>query len=197
VAVVSGRPAAFVVDRLGLGPHDSVLVSGLYGMETAIGGRVVARPEAERWRPVIEEAAVEAERAAPSGVIVERKGLSLTVHYRTDPAEEAWVREWTGEAARRHGLVAHRARMSWELRVPLEIDKGSVVAELAASLDAACFVGDDVGDLPAFAALDALPATTLKVAVRSPELALELAAAADVVVDGPGGALAFLRRLAG
>ena len=197
VAIVSGRPAAFVVDRLGLGPDDAVVVSGLYGMETATGGRVEARPEAERWRPVIEEAAVEAERAAPPGVIVERKGLSLTVHYRTDPAEEEWVRDWVGAAAHRHGLAAHPARMSWELRVPLAIDKGSVVTDLAAGLEAACFVGDDVGDLPAFAALDALQVTALKVAVRSPEMAPELAAAADLVVDGPDGALTFLRRLAG
>jgi trehalose 6-phosphate phosphatase len=107
------------------------------------------------------------------------------------------VREWVDEAARRHGLAAHPARMSWELRVPLAVDKGSVVSELAAGLEAACFVGDDVGDLPAFAALDALPVTALKVAVRSPEMAPELAAAADLVVDGPDGALAFLRRLAG
>jgi trehalose 6-phosphate phosphatase len=63
-----------------------------------------------------------------------------------------------------------------------------------------CFVGDDNGDLPAFAALDRLRAggaTTLAVAVAGPETPEAVVAAADVAVDGPAGALALLEVLAG
>ncbi len=40
--------------------------------------------------------------------------------------------------------------MSVELRPPVKTDKGTVVDELASGLGAACFFGDDLGDLPAF-----------------------------------------------
>jgi trehalose 6-phosphate phosphatase len=88
--------------------------------------------------------------------------------------------------------------MSEELRPPIPIDKGGVVERLAGGLDAVCFLGDDVGDLPAYEALDRLREkgmTTVKVVARSPEARPELLAAADVLVDGPEGALELLRRL--
>jgi trehalose 6-phosphate phosphatase len=96
--------------------------------------------------------------------------------------------------------VVHRAKRSVELHPPIEADKGTAVRALAAGLDAVIFLGDDVGDLPAFAALSALRAEgrhTVKVAVTSAEASEEMLAAADIVVDGPEGALAVLRRLAG
>jgi trehalose 6-phosphate phosphatase len=58
--------------------------------------------------------------------------------------------------------------------------------------------GDDLGDLPAFAAAAQLAAAggeALRVAVRSAEAPPALLAAADLVVDGPPGLLDLLRRL--
>ena len=47
--------------------------------------------------------------------------------------------------------------MSVELHPPIDEDKGTALARLAADHDGpVMFVGDDVGDLPAFDALDAL-----------------------------------------
>ncbi|HEV7887311.1 MAG TPA: trehalose-phosphatase [Acidimicrobiales bacterium] len=204
VAVISGRPAAFLTRVLRL-DHDEVvegeaageglIVSGLYGLEAATGGVVTAHPDCETWRPVIERVADEAEEQAPPGVYVERKGLTVTLHYRTAPDQEGWVGRWSEEAAARAGLAMHPARMSVELLPPIPTDKGRVVAELSQGLVAACFFGDDVGDIPAFQALGRLDAATLKVVVRSPESAPELLDEADVVVDGPEGALALLSRL--
>src|SRR3546814_18280112 len=77
----------------------------------------------------------------------------------------------------------------------LSYDKGSAVEELVAGLDAACFMGDDVGDLPAFAALDRLAergVATLKVAVTTSESVTAMVESADPLVDGPEGALALL-----
>jgi trehalose 6-phosphate phosphatase len=61
-------------------------------------------------------------------------------------------------------------------------------------------LGDDLGDLPAFDALDrhvaAAPAhTALRVGVRSSEAPAELIERADLLVDGPDGALTTLRAL--
>jgi trehalose 6-phosphate phosphatase len=61
-----------------------------------------------------------------------------------------------------------------------------------------CFIGDDVGDLPAFDALDHLAAdgaTTLRVAVQTSESDDEVLRRADLLVDGPAGALDLLRAL--
>jgi trehalose 6-phosphate phosphatase len=89
--------------------------------------------------------------------------------------------------------------MSVELRPPLEADKGTVTAQLATGLEAVCFLGDDRGDLPAFAALSELATAgvhTLAVAVASDEAPDELLQAADVVVQGPEEALSLLEVLA-
>ncbi|MHB1912227.1 MAG: trehalose-phosphatase, partial [Acidimicrobiales bacterium] len=98
------------------------------------------------------------------------------------------------------GLVAHPARMSVELRPPLAVDKGTVVAGLADGFATVAYLGDDIGDLPAFRALDDLAASgmrTAKVGVTGPEAPPVLLAAADVVLDGPEAALGLLEDLAG
>jgi trehalose 6-phosphate phosphatase len=198
VAVVSGRPASFLAKRLRLAEAPRLMVSGLYGMEYAQGEDVTTDPRAAEWREVIETVACEAEEQAPEGVVVERKGLSVTLHFRMSEDHGRWVRAWCEAAAARTGLVLHPARKSDELRPPVEVDKGTVVAELAQGLRAVCFVGDDIGDLPAFEALDRLRADgvdVLKVVVSSPEVPPTLVAAADVVVAGPPAALALLTRL--
>ena len=75
-----------------------------------------------------------------------------------------------------------------------------VVTAAAAGMEAACFLGDDVGDLPAFDALDRLAAAglrTVRVGVRTEEAPAALLERCDLVVEGPEGALAVLRHLAG
>jgi trehalose 6-phosphate phosphatase len=140
------------------------------------------------------------ESGAPDGVTVEAKGLTVTVHWRRDPARAETAVALVEAEAAATGLEAHRGRMSVELRPPLAIDKGSVTGELVEAYAAACFVGDDLGDLPAFVALDRASETrgtvTVKVAAVDDESAPEVAAAADIVVGGPQGALAVLGWLA-
>ena len=197
VAVVSGRPAAFLLDRLG--PLAGVRMVGLYGLEWAEGATVVEHTDAARWRDVITAVVGEADAAAPPGVTVEPKGLSVTLHVRSVPQLGDWALQWATLAAERHGLVIHPARKSVELRPPVPVDKGSVVEDLLTGLGAGCFMGDDIGDLPAFDALDRLAAgglAAVRVAVRSAEAPPELLRRADVVLDGPIGALGLLEELA-
>jgi trehalose 6-phosphate phosphatase len=197
VGVISGRPAAFLREQLGA-PH--VRLVGLYGLEWIDDdGRVVTHPDAAPWRGVVDGVVANARMHGPDGVLVEHKPLSVTFHYRENPQLEVTARSWAEAEAARTGLVLHPARMSFELRPPVDRDKGTAVEEQAAGLEAACFVGDDRGDLAAFDALDRLRArnvVTLRVAVRSPEAPAELLERADVLVDGPAGALELLRTLA-
>jgi trehalose 6-phosphate phosphatase len=194
VAVVSGRPVAFLADHL----PAAVEWHGVYGLEAVIAGEPLAEPGSEVWRPVIDDVAESAQRTGPRGLDVEHKGLSLTLHYRRQPDLADRTYEWAAEAAARTGLHLRAAKMSLELHPPVAVDKGTVVLARAAGMSAAAYIGDDEGDLPAFAALDQLAASgvaTVKVAVHTPEVSRVLLAQADVEVDGPAGALALLRQL--
>jgi len=198
IAVVSGRPRAFLVQHVG----PTVDLSGVYGLETRVGGVEHDHREAERWRDVIASvAAVGAsdESGLPPGVLVEPKGLSLTLHYREVPEAEPEVVAWAEQVGRSTGLEVRSAKRSVELHPPLAVDKGTSVLELSAGCATVAYLGDDIGDLPAFAALDVLAergVTTCKVAVASDELPDEIAADADLVLDGPEAVLEALRPLA-
>ena len=90
------------------------------------------------------------------------------------------------------------------------MDKGTVVRALVAEHDAraeplraAAAFGDDIGDLPAFAALGELApprrarrCTVVRVAAVDTESPAAVADAADLTVPGATGAVALLRALA-
>ncbi|MGK2947258.1 MAG: trehalose-phosphatase [Acidimicrobiales bacterium] len=196
VAVVSGRPVAYLAQHL---PSELTLC-GLYGLERSEAGVVRQHPAAAGWPEVVDAAARRTAAEGPEGVDIEHKGLSLTLHVRRRPDLADAVAAWADLLAGETGLVPRPAKMSVELHPPVEVDKGTVVEELAADATAACFLGDDVGDLPAFGALERLGAQGLhavKVAVRTSDAAPALLERADLEVDGPAGALDLLRSLLG
>ena len=101
------------------------------------------------------------------------------------------------------GLKTHWGRKVLEVRPPVSIDKGRGVRRLLAGsgLAAGLYVGDDLTDLDAFAALralveDAQLGMAVCVGVRSEETPAALEAAADLLVDGPPGVRALLTTLA-
>lgn len=195
VAVVSGRPVDFLAPLLPPG----LILAGLYGLELAVDDQRLDHPQSGNWREVIDDVAGRAEVRGPVGVGVERKGLSLTLHYRTVPDQESATAAYAADEALRSGLVARPARMSWELHPPIDVDKGTAVLELVDdAFGAVAFAGDDLGDLPGFDALDELDArgvATLRIAVDSSEAPLELLDRADLVVDGPEGLVELLESL--
>jgi trehalose 6-phosphate phosphatase len=200
VAVISGRPLAYLAEHLGEGAG-AVEFVGLYGLERQVGSGspVVTESEARRWQATVDAVVVAAQAAAPAGLRVERKGLAVTLHFREAPELAGWTADFAAEQEAASGLTAHPGKQSWELRPPGPTDKGTVVEELASGLRAACFVGDDMGDLPAFAALARLRVAgvdTLSVAVGGAETPAEVLTAGDVVVPGPAGVLALLDALA-
>ncbi len=198
VAVVSGRPVSFLADRLAAaGP--ALRLYGAYGLEWIEDGTLRRAPEAEPWRAAVAEVVGAARSELGDAVGIEDKGCSVTVHWRQAPAEAGRAREFAHRLSQRTGLVLQPGRMAVELRPPIDIDKGVVVERLARGCAAACFAGDDAGDLAAYAALDrlALEGTrTVRIAVVDEETPPELAAAADMVTSGPAQALALLHALA-
>jgi trehalose 6-phosphate phosphatase len=195
VAVVSGRPVEFLSPLL----PDGLVLSGLYGLEVVRDGTRVDHPGAGAWREAVEDVARCSVDRGPAGMMVEPKGLSLTLHYRARPDVGPAVRQWADVQAARSGLVVRPAKMSLELHPPIAADKGTAVEALTAGLAAVCYAGDDRGDLPAYDALDRLDdrgVRTLRLAVAGAEAPSELVERADLVLDGPEAVLGLLRQLA-
>lgn len=136
------------------------------------------------------------------GMVVEHKGVGGSIHVRqtADPAaaEQAVAAALTAEAAA-HGLRVTRGKLVVELRPPVEIDKGTVVRDLiqASGLRGALYLGDDRTDIDAFRALRQLTAAgacqAVAVAVLHREAPANLAAEADVVLEGVEQVPAFLQ----
>ncbi|MFQ5557513.1 MAG: trehalose-phosphatase, partial [Acidimicrobiales bacterium] len=193
VAILTGRPVGYLVGMI----PAAVDIVGLYGLEWRRGGRHETLPEAEVWRATVRGVVAEAVDRFGSRT-VEAKGLSLTLHYRDDSDRLDRLERWANERALDTGLVLRPARKSLELHPPIERDKGTALLELASGLDPVAYVGDDLGDLPAFDGLDVLDARgvrTVRVAVRSGEAPPDLLGRADVGVDGPAGAEQLLTGL--
>lgn len=192
VGVLSGRPLGFLEQFFG----PQLFLAGLYGLEVIDAGERRDHPQAGAWREVVADVAACSADRGPAGMRVENKGLSITLHYRGDPDLAPAVEGWAAGQAARSGLVQRPARMSVELHPPIEADKRSALCEAAEGLSAVCYIGDDVGDLPAFDGLDELAAqgvTVLRVVVRSDEVAPELVERAEVVLANPAAVVELLR----
>ncbi len=203
VAVVTGRPAGTAVEYAGIADVPGLVVLGHYGLERWEEGEVTgpealsAVDDARRRLPHLLSDA-----GAPDGTFVEDKGAAVAVHTRraADPqAALDLLRRPLSELAAETGLVVEPGRFVLELR-PAGGDKGDALRSLVQerSLSAVMFVGDDLGDLAAFDAVDALRAAGtpgLLVCSGSTEVTA-LADRADLVVDGPDGVVELLGALA-
>lgn len=202
LAVITGRPAQIAVDYASLADIDRLVVLGHYGLERWEGGRLAGPGD----DPAIAAARTRVpELLADLGVAdayVEDKGRSVAVHVRrtADPrAALDLVAPRLRALADELGLVVEPGRLVLELR-PAGGDKGDALRALVAEQppSAVMFVGDDLGDLAAFAAVEALRGDGLPgllVCSGSTEVT-EVAERADLVVDGPAGVAALLQALA-
>ena len=204
LAVITGRPAADAVALGGFAAVPGLVVIGHYGWQRWQDGELTsadappAVAEARAALPGVLRAA-----SAADGTWIEDKANSVAVHTRgtADPqAALDRLREPLGELAGRLGLAAEPGRFVIELRPP-GADKGGALTGLVRERAArsVLYCGDDLGDLPAFAAVrslraDGIPGCAVASAnAESPQVA----AAADLVVPGPEGVVALLTALAG
>jgi trehalose 6-phosphate phosphatase len=203
VAIITGRPAADAVAFGGFADIPGLIVLGHYGAERWAAGKVTAAPVPEGVAVVrVALPAVLAEAGAPDGTRVEDKGTALAVHTRqtTDPQGTLdRLRGPVAALAAEAGLMMEPGKFVLEIR-PRGSDKGQALRALARERGARAvlFCGDDLGDLPAFAAVGDLRAEGVPgcvVASRSAE-SPQVAAAADMVVDGPRGVVELLSGLA-
>ncbi|MEV5882617.1 trehalose-phosphatase [Streptomyces sp. NPDC052020] len=210
VAVITGRPAEVAVRYggfAGVPGLEHLVVLGHYGAERwdAATGEVTSPapdPGVAAARAELPGLLEKAGAGPGQGTRVEEKGRAFAVHTRraADPqaAFEA-LRAPLSDLAARHGLIVEPGRMVLELRPP-GMDKGVALTEYVRAIGAECvlYAGDDLGDLPAYAAVDELRAAgTPGVLVCSgSDEVTRLRERADLVVDGPAGVVGLLRHLA-
>ena len=195
VAIVSARPVSFLRSRFESLAH--VDLYGLYGLEVWHEGRVVTEPAAEAFVPAMSELADRARAELPEAVLVEYKRLSVALHYRTAPQLSGTVEQWAHEQAEQAGLRIQGGRMVFELKPPVDQDKGMVISEGVKAAGCAWYFGDDMSDIKAFDALRAREAVDpaffgMCVAVANPETGAEVSSAADLTLESPDAVAAFL-----
>jgi trehalose 6-phosphate phosphatase len=207
VACVSGRQASIARRIVSLG---TITYVGNHGAEILRGGatEVELDPEIASWARRVQDFAAGAmtEELQRLRVREEDKQVIAALHWRGAPDEaaaEAAVMEVKARA-QAAGFWTHEGRKVLEIRPPVALDKGRGIRRLLADQDeisAGLYVGDDLTDLDAFAALRELRdegalATVLCVGVASDETPPRLAESADLLVDGPAGVRAMLSTLA-
>jgi trehalose 6-phosphate phosphatase len=218
LAVISGRPAEEVVALSGLSDVSGLRVLGHYGLQRWHDGRLDSPPP----DPGVERARLRLPallESAPEGVYVEDKDHSVAVHTRPASDPQAALDE-LAPALRRlasdMGLEAAPGRYVLELR-PAGMDKGAALRGLIDDVGASTviYIGDDVGDLPAFRAVTNLRDTgkiagLAVVAYKEPsstdgpasagrrgsgEVPAALRDAADLVLPGPDAVVGWLAGL--
>jgi trehalose 6-phosphate phosphatase len=203
LAIITGRPAAAAVTYGEFDQIPGMIVLGQYGRQRWQAGELTSPPPPPGLAIARDQLpAVLAAARAPAGTWVEDKGHALAVHTRraADPAGALeQLRVPLLRLAARTGLRAEPGRLVIELR-PEGSDKGQALHDLTGERprSAVLFGGDDLGDRPAFETIRRLQSAgqpAIAVCSRSAEVP-ELAAEADLAVDGPAGIAALLTALA-
>ncbi|QGP80146.1 trehalose-phosphatase [Sphingobium sp. CAP-1] len=169
LAIVSGRSVA-TLRELGFGDF---LIAGTHGLEFARPGAPVDAPPR---LPAIDavEAAFHAFADDKPGLLVERKTISVGLHFRGAPTWGDEAGTLARSLAQEHGLTVQHGKMLYELR-PGGADKGSALHALMQRAPMAggipVFIGDDVTDEEGFAAAAQLGGAGILVGTPRPTLA--------------------------
>jgi trehalose 6-phosphate phosphatase len=158
-AIVSGRDLATLAALTSIGPGDGVALIGSHGAQAspqpAHGPAILDADATARLSVVGGE--LEAIRSRYPAVRLEHKPSAVVLHTRgVEPSVAAAATSAAFEVGERHpGVHVMPGKDVVELTV-LEANKGSALVELAraTSSDATLYIGDDVTDERAFAALD-------------------------------------------
>jgi trehalose 6-phosphate phosphatase len=160
LAVISGRALADLKQKVGI---SNIIYAGNHGLEIEGGGFSFVSPAAEEAKPLLRQIYGELSRAlgAIKGVLVEDKGLTLSVHYRQmaegSGAEVRSIFERvTGDAASSGKIEITWGKKVYEVRPAVAWDKGKVVEMLVGKESGTLpvYLGDDLSDEDGFKAVE-------------------------------------------
>jgi trehalose 6-phosphate phosphatase len=139
------------------------------------------------------------------GVIVQRKLVGGSIHYRLSPQPEetrAALLALLEAPAHRAGMNLREGKRVVEVLPPVDLNKGTSLRTFAERFDlrGLVFAGDDRTDLDAVleaALLRERGMATLSIAVRQADTLPQLLEKADIVVDGVPGMVKLLGEMVG
>ena len=157
VGIVSGREIADLQQKIGL---PDLIYAGNHGMEIRGRGLEFTHPSAVSARVVLQQACSVLTESLQhiTGVMVEDKGLTLTVHYRNTPEDhihevESVVADAVAQYVARDLLKLTRGKMVVEVRPDIPWDKGKAIGKIWEDHDDRPFpvyFGDDRTDEDGF-----------------------------------------------
>ena len=160
VGVVSGRGLADVAAMVKI---PEIIYAGNHGMEIRGPGLEFDHPEASASRPALAQILenLQARLGDLEGVIVEGKGLTLSVHYRLTRDSVKGEVFSRFESVLTEGMASESLRVTrgkevLEVRPDVAWDKGRAISRIAESCPPdtlAIFLGDDLTDEDGFAAV--------------------------------------------
>ncbi len=151
LAFVSGRAAKDIHGRVGI---NGAVYVGNHGMEQWQGDTVIVDTRVAKYRPNLEATMEAARPKLVDGMHIEDKGASASVHYRqtANPAQTAeQMLPVLEDVAKQHDIHVHSGKMVFELRPPVQVNKGTAFKSLIEryTLHAVIYLGDDVTDADA------------------------------------------------
>ena len=162
LGVISGRRLAELKSLVGI---EGIYYSGNHGLEIEGPGLKYVHPQAGAARVTMRELAAQLAGALENidGVIIQEKGLSLSVHYRLvkpdkEDAVAAAVKRITARPREEGKIRVFAMKKVWEVRPPIDWDKGKAVEAIAREIKATLkkknlltiYLGDDTTDEDAF-----------------------------------------------
>ncbi|MEJ2758837.1 MAG: trehalose-phosphatase [Anaerolineales bacterium] len=201
VAVLSGRAVEDVSERVGV---PGLVFIGNHGFERFQDGKIVIPDHVKSYQKAVSKAAKKIRQNLLPGMRVENKGITLSVHYRQAEDEEdvrekflPKLRDWSDK----YGLTLFQGRKVFELRPPVEIDKGTAFIQFVEDfkVQSAVYLGDDTTDASVLEAAKRLRETgkceAYGLGVHSSNTPAEIHLHEDYSVDGVDGVREFLSAL--
>jgi len=201
VGIVSGRALIDLKEIIGI---DGIIYAGNHGLEIEGFGTNFLEPIAEEVRPffqILSQVLTTTLRGI-RGVLVEDKGLSLSVHYRSvDETEEDRVRDAFNKVTNPLHMTGRiritRGKKVYEIRPPVEWDKGKAVSWLVAKCKEVkakssilpVYMGDDLTDEDAFKVIEVCDGMSIFVGPK------ESKSAAQYYLNSPQEVIEFLSML--
>lgn len=161
ISILSGRAASDISQKVGI---DGVVYVGNHGAEYMADGRLEIAPGVEEYRSTLIKVFDHLKRnVVGDGFVWQDKVHSASVHYRLAP--DTTEAERVLSAALASSPESELLEVFWgklvlELRPPIGVNKGFAMHKLAAdnALESVIFIGDDITDLDAIAAIDEMDA---------------------------------------
>ena len=203
VGIISGRSLSEIKAMVGI---EGIYYAGNHGLEIDGPGLKFINPAAKAAQATIKDLGQQfsAKLGNIEGVIVEDKGLSLSIHYRLVKKDEVNIvaeifHQITSPRLRDGKIKVTSGKKVWEVRPPIDWHKGKAVEAIIKEMKAVIkyerlltiYLGDDTTDEDAFKVIHRPQGWSIFVGAENPS------SNADYFLNSPSEVETFLSRLLG